>query len=367
MNFLHVFLLIQLLSVVLMLAPQAASAQEVIPLNWHDRIEKSFDLDSPPTIQIWNERIVGSSEPHRTSYFVCKSDSDPQFGACATKPEWAASGSTSVELLFIETRSNAQQKLVVQGNRRAAGRRYKLHTGIFGGGNLSASLWVDASELRKLPFGGIWNATLKFNQGNWRRSDTLVVAEPTVEFTLHVTDTKNVQIYLPDHSTTTPTVDLGLSQPNGRDSRTTGRRSIDMCLYDGFGSNSSWFDVTLKDDLGALRRKPGSFSVVRHGTSGEFHDRIDYGVSYLHEGQQKALNNGETIRLSGGSGTGLRSVHLPNILVAVMCKPMPLTLETPEFNAKDKRAGSYSGKLRIISRRRRKACSHCCGPHRDCR
>ncbi|MDN7923600.1 CfaE/CblD family pilus tip adhesin [Burkholderia gladioli] len=319
-----------------------------MPLNWHDRIEQSFDLDSPPKIQIWNHRSVGDGVS-LYSYLLCKSQSDPQFGACETQPVWNRVGVSSVELQFTEVRSQSRIILTVSGYRGYSGSstRDQLNTGITDL-NRTLNLYIEASELRKLPFGGIWKATLKFNQGNWRRPDTLVIAEPTVEFTLHVTDTKNVQIYLPDHSTTTPTVDLGLSRPNGRDSRTTGRRSIDMCLYDGFGSNSSWFDVTLKDDLGALRRKPGSFSVVRHGTAGEFHDRIDYGVSYLHEGQQKTLNNGETVRLIGGSGTGLRSVHLPNIPVAVMCKPMPLTLETPEFNAKDKHAGSYSGKLRII-------------------
>lgn len=158
-----------------------------------------------------------------------------------------------------------------------------------------------------------------------------------------------MQIFLPEYNTTTPTVDLGLVGQVSRAGRTTGRRNIDMCLYDGFGSNSSWFDVTIKDDQSVPQRAPGSFSVIRDGTSGQTpQERIDYGVTYLLNGQRMSLNNGDMVRLPGGNNTEVRPVYLPNIPVPVLCKPMPLTLETPEFNAKDKQAGSYTGKLRII-------------------
>ncbi|MDN7923150.1 CfaE/CblD family pilus tip adhesin [Burkholderia gladioli] len=334
-------------------------AQEVPPHDWHDKVERFLDLGSPPEVVIWDTRLAARDSPalpNRWSrnVWVCHSDSDDTFGACATTPTWGGNGPSIVKLRFTETRSGEARTLEVLGSRWLSESTINrpLHGSSSFGATSVAAVYIDVrippSELKKLPVGGVWKAHLKFKQILWGTAQASKVADTNAEITLHVTDTKNVQIYLPGHNTTAPTVDLGLSQPNGRDSRTTGSRSIDMCLYDGFGSNSSWFDVTVKDDLGALRRKPGSFSVVRHGTAGEFHDRIDYGVSYLHEGQQKALNNGETVRLIGGNGTGLRSVHLPNIPVAVMCKSMPLTLETPEFNAKDKRAGSYSGKLRII-------------------
>ncbi|MGN4141016.1 CfaE/CblD family pilus tip adhesin, partial [Burkholderia gladioli] len=101
--------------------------------------------------------------------------------------------------------------------------------------------------------------------------------------------------------------------------------------------------------LTVLQRAPGNFSVVRDGKSGQsLRERIDYRVRYVHKGQRKTFINGETVSLPGGDNTEVRSVYLPNVLVPVMCKPMPLTLETPEFDAKEKQAGSYMGKLRII-------------------
>ncbi|MGN4077975.1 CfaE/CblD family pilus tip adhesin, partial [Burkholderia gladioli] len=235
--------------------------------------------DSPAQPNHWSRNV-----------WVCHSDSDDTFGACETTPQWGGAGSSFVKLRFTETRSGETRTLEVSGTRLLEGssNARPLHgSSSFGEtsvGSVSIDVRIPPSELKKLPVGGVWKAHLKLKQVLWGTEQINKLADTNAEITLHVTDSKNIQIYLPQHTTTTPTVDLGLSQPNGRDSRTTGHRSIDMCLYDGFGSNSSWFDVTLKDDLGVSRRKPGSFSVVRRGTSGEFHDRIDYGVSFLYEG-----------------------------------------------------------------------------------
>lgn len=358
MNFIRVFLLTPLLSAALMLVSPLVLAQEVPPHDWHDKVEKFLDRGSPPAETfVWSKKLAardvdasmrGGGVKWAANIFLCHSDSDDQYGACATS---AGSGRSSrIKLRFTELRSGVSHSLELEAARNPYSSTNVNARALNDAGFANDSpnnllhVYIPSSEMSQLPGGGIWKGHLKLRQMHKQAQ----VAVNEAEIVLHVTDTKNVQIYLPGHNTTAPTVDLGLSQPNGRDSRTTGSRSIDMCLYDGFGSNSSWFEVTVKDDLSGLRRKPGSFSVVRQGTSGGFYDRIDYGVSYLHEGRQKTLNNGETVRLIGGNGTGLRSVHLPNIPVPVMCQPMPLTLETPEFNAKDKHAGSYSGKLRII-------------------
>ncbi|VVD76528.1 CFA/I fimbrial subunit E [Pandoraea fibrosis] len=289
----------------------------------------------------------------RGNVLLCKSDVDPKFGACATKAVWSARDRTEIALLFTEARSHAQIALKVFGFRNNFSEfpEQALHSAVHSTGERApaVTVWIESGELRKLPSGGIWKATLKLNQQNWHQSPGQALAESTVEFTLRVTDTKNIQIFLPEHNTTTPTVDLGLIGQVSRDGRTTGRRNIDMCLYDGFGAHSSRFDVTIKDGLTVPQRAPENFSVVRDGTSGQSpRERIDYRVTYVHNGQRKTFINGETVSLPGGNNAEVRSVYLPNIPVPVMCKPMPLTLETPEFNAKEKAAGSYTGRLKII-------------------
>lgn len=353
MNLFRVFLFITLLAAALMFVSPKTFAQEIPPHTWNDKIERTFDLSSPSEVVVWDDKIAlrdSKAVPNWNSrgYWVCHSDSDDSFGACATKGRWRAND-YDFKLRFTEAKSGATRTLDVLAKKTRLGLESSLN-GPRGGkdpAEVRIDVRISSSELRKLPAGGIWKAHLKLKQMTWGLMES--VADTNAEITLHVTDTKNVQIYLPEHSTTTPTVDLGLTGQVSRGGRTAGRRNIDMCLYDGFGSNSSWFDVTVKDDLSVRQRVAGNFSVVRDGTSGQApRERVDYGVSYLHNGQRQPLNNGETVRLLGGGYAEVRLVFLPNIPVPVMCKPMPLTLETPEFNVKDKDAGSYSGKLRII-------------------
>ncbi|MGZ0002866.1 CfaE/CblD family pilus tip adhesin [Burkholderia gladioli] len=288
--------------------------------------------------------------------FLCHSDTDPSVGACPTRDvrtgQSANGKRTEVRLMFVERRSRARHTVVFQGHKELAARGHldsmRPLNEEFGndGAWLKLNAEIPAAEFKRFPSGGIWEAHWKLRLHRRDRGD---VSEVNVKIQLTITDAKNVQIFLPEHNTTTPTVDLGLSGQVSRDGRTTGRRNIDMCLYDGFGAHSSWFDVTIKDGLTVLQRAPGNFSVVRDGKSGQsLRERIDYRVRYVHNGQRKTFINGETVSLPGGDNTEVRSVYLPNVLVPVMCKPMPLTLETPEFDAKEKQAGSYMGKLRII-------------------
>ncbi|MGZ0002856.1 CfaE/CblD family pilus tip adhesin [Burkholderia gladioli] len=366
MKFLHTFLLMPLLSMAFVFASQKISAQEIPPSNWNDRVVGTFEKDAAKEVVIWNKKLAaqdadGTTNNWQRNYWVCYSDTDDNYGACATKGRWGAVGLSSVKLRFTEARSKASHTLELTGSKVMShnneGKREAASRALHGASStyerttdpvsVSIDVRLPASELKKLPAGGIWKAHLKLRQMQWGTYQQ--VAETNAEITLHVTDTKNVQIFLPEYNTTTPTVDLGLVGQVSRAGRTTGRRNIDMCLYDGFGSNSSWFDVTVKDDQSVPQRALGSFSVIRDGTSGQTpRERIDYGVTYLHNGQRTSLNNGEMVRLPGGNNTEVRPVYLPNIPVPVLCKPMPLTLETPEFNAKDKLAGSYTGKLRII-------------------
>ncbi|SUA93210.1 Colonization factor antigen I subunit E [Pandoraea pulmonicola] len=353
-----------LVSLALILPIKTVLAQDIAPVDINEDRPAAFDLSQGHLdFSLWDKRLIASGENNvaakkdwSNGTFLCYSDSNPSVGACPTKDiRDGSQGSTEIRLMFVERRSKAGHVVSFRASKHTVGNTndHKRINDDYGSGDgvvvqdaLRLEAKIPAAEFKRFPSGGIWDAHWKLRL---HRRDRGFVSEVNLKIKLTITYTKNVQIFLPEHNTTTPTVDLGLTGQVSRDGRTTGRRNIDMCLYDGFGSNSSYFEVTVMDGLSVPQRGPSSFSVVRDGTSGQsLGERIDYGVTYLHNGQRKSLNNGETIRLLGGNNTDVRPVYLPNIPVPVLCKPMPLTLETPEFNAKEKSAGSYTGKLKII-------------------
>ncbi|WP_321852730.1 CfaE/CblD family pilus tip adhesin, partial [Burkholderia diffusa] len=131
-------------------------------------------------------------------------------------------------------------------------------------------------------------------------------------------------------------------------SRMSGASNVDMCLYDGYNSQSTWLDVSASDGLTIDRRDKGQYSVLLDkDKSGAYESRIDYNVSLTYAGKKIALPNNETVRLQGVNNSAGRSVSLPGISVPVVCTPTPLTLETPEFQSVWKRPGKYSNKLTI--------------------
>lgn len=356
-----------LVCLALILPAKSALAEDVAPVDINEvRDVPAFDLSQGSSdLILWDNRLIASGENNApvskdwtNGTFLCHSDTDPSVGACPAKDvrtEWQAGVNgrkTEVRLMFVERRSRAVHVVTFLGHKalveKGAGDNVRELNQEYGnnGERLSLAAKISSSELKRFPSGGIWDAHWKLRL---YRRDRGFVSDVNVKIKLTITDTNNVRIFLPEYSTTTPTVDLGLTGQVSRDGRTTGHRNIDMCLYDGFGAHSSQFDVTIKDGLSVPERAAGNFSVVRDGTSGQSpRERIDYRVTYLHNGQRKTFINGETVRLPGGDNAEVRTVFLPSIPVPVLCKPMPLTLETPEFNAKEKAAGSYAGKLRII-------------------
>ncbi|VWC47098.1 putative minor pilin and initiator [Burkholderia lata] len=137
-------------------------------------------------------------------------------------------------------------------------------------------------------------------------------------------------------------------KPKSGGSLLSGNSNVDMCLYDGYNSESTWFDVTASDGLTIAGRNPSSYSVLRDGdSSGTLAKRVDYNVSLAYNGQKIPLVNNQTVRLTGVNNSQGRSVSLPGISVPVICTPTPLTLETPAFQSVWKQPGKYSGNLRI--------------------
>lgn len=315
-----------------------------------------------------------SSAPEKwgSNSWTCQSSTDTATGACPTAPVWETAGtSTDIKLSFKEEKTGATAVLTLQGEKAfirqrdcsgnivptvvSTGRRPIEMARAAAVATCNDIMWdgralfvkIPAAELKKLPSGGTWKGNLRLNLRQWSTSATPTLGIFRAAITLNITDKNNIQVYLPEFTSTTPTVDLKLRKlPNG--SRMSGTSNVDMCLYDGYNSQSTWFDVSASDGLTIDRRDNGQYSVLlASDKSGAYESRLDYTVSLTYAGKKIALPNNETVRLQGVNNSAGRSVSLPGISVPVVCTPTPLTLETPAFQSVWKRPGTYSNKLTI--------------------
>ncbi|MCA8091849.1 pilin protein [Burkholderia anthina] len=353
-----------------------ASAVMQAPADRNDTVEATLDRGTPLGDVVIFDKASGGYDTSdglkwgRNSW-TCQSATDTATGACPTQPVWVAAGnSTVIKLSFREEKTSATAVLSLRGEsayirhldcsrnvipevvsnavkpiEMAAAATDCMSQLDWDGRAISVK--IPAAELKKLPSGGIWKANLQLNLRFWGTNNPPVLAVFRAAIKLNATDKDNIQIYLPEFTTATPVVDLKLrTLPNG--SRLSGTSNVDMCLYDGYNSQSTWFDVSASDGLTVDRRDEGQYSVLLDSDkSGAYASRLDYNVSLTYAGKRIALPNNKTVRLQGVNNSAGRSVSLPGISVPVVCTPTPLTLETPEFRSAWKRPGKYSNRLTI--------------------
>ncbi|KVQ11172.1 CfaE/CblD family pilus tip adhesin [Burkholderia ubonensis] len=355
-----------------------ASAAVEAPANRNDTVEATVDRGAPKAaVTIFKNASGGYDTTDAPKWgrnsWTCVSATDSATGACPTEPVWSTSGaSTVIKLQFKEEKTGATAILNLEGVKDFSyhvdcngkiipevrpGHRYPIQMAmslgltcashVFDGRALTVT--IPPAELKKIPTGGTWKANLQLNLRQWSNtgSNHPKIAVFKAAIKLNVTDKNNIQVYLPEFTNATPVVDLKLrTLPNG--SRLSGTSNVDMCLYDGYNSQSTWFDVTASDGLTIDRRDKGSYSVLLESDkSGAYASRVDYNASLTYAGKKIALPNNETVRLQGVNNSAGRTVSLPGIPVPVVCTPTPLTLETPEFQSVWKRPGKYSNKLTI--------------------
>ncbi|WP_335583296.1 CfaE/CblD family pilus tip adhesin [Hafnia alvei] len=223
--------------------------------------------------------------------------------------------------------------------------------------------YITQEELKKLPVGGIWEASLQLYLKQWSPYQTLGNWNANIAF--NMSDINNQAIYFPSFGAgqgkdAQPHVDLNLRPlPGGSRQilgRLSGSTSLDMCLYDGYGSNSRQFQVQLSEPPeypeNPEGRQNGQFSVYNDtGNRNEVGNRIDYGVKmYFPESNSfQDVINGQTYTLPNINTDDIRAVRLAsNISNVVLCVPTPLQINTPEFNIVDKTNGHYTGKIRVV-------------------
>ncbi|WP_288496526.1 CfaE/CblD family pilus tip adhesin [uncultured Stenotrophomonas sp.] len=361
-------------ALVLVLVMPRAWAQwppETHPTDQSRDIVMSWDRSTVPgDVVLWKPRtVLGFSHDLAFKYgqihVVCGSASDSEFGRCPTESELnSLGGTTEITLRLVELRTGLRTEI------RAVGSLQR----VMSGPRCSLDYWDDRKRLLNSAFwftcgmgsgadqplgtgveiilpqreisrlvAGHWKATMRLNI----KADPAAapVATATFNFDFTVTDYDAISIYFPGFDGIAPLVNMDLRYDPIR-KVVGGYKEVDMCLYDGVGSQSEFLGVTVRDS--GPRPPPGRDFAVWHGDGGsDDTQRLDYQVSLKYGGNRLAMKNGEEQLLRGIDSAQLRLVMLPGISQPVYCVPTPLVLETPPTPIASKRPGLYDGELTV--------------------
>ncbi len=218
---------------------------------------------------------------------------------------------------------------------------YASRCSFFDVAGTSAQIWIAGSEMERL-VAGKWQGRLELNLRS-PIDDMLGTYRFNLELT--ITDHNAVSIYFPQYESASPLVNLDarfdpISQTVG------GRIKMEMCLYDGLGSQAAYLGVTARDK-GTRTPGPTGFSLWHPAAGTDDSQRLDYTVTIEHNGAPFSMANGIEQQLTGIDSANLRPVVLPGMSQAVYCVPTPMTLEIPRVPVASKQSGTYWGDLVI--------------------
>ncbi len=365
----RVLLVLMLVCALVVLAPRAWAQwpPETHPADQHRDIVMTWDRSAVPgDVELWAPRtVLGFSHDLAMKYgqihVVCGSASDSEFGRCPTEGVPSiVSGPSEIVLRFVESRTGLHAELRVLGSlqrvlndwtcspdywdssQRALHEAFYYTCGIDQPIGTGSRLAFPSSELMRL-VAGHWKATMHLNI----KADPAAapVATAVFNFDFTVTDYDAISIYFPGFDGVAPLVNMDLRYDPIR-KVVAGRKEVDMCLYDGVGSQSDFLGVTVRDS--GPRPPPGRDFAVWHQDGGsDDTQRLDYQVGLNYGGNLLAMKHGEEQLLRGIDSAQLRMVLLPGISQPVYCVPTPLTLETPPTPIASKRPGLYDGELTV--------------------
>lgn len=309
--------------------------------------------NTSPEITLFND-IAGYSlgtykQPTATIGFLCYGTTDYSNGACdATSFSTHVQGISDIVLQFTEKRSRVKYNLTLQGYKnylfenfsdsadsKLSSYYYKMCTQSPAGVKLN--LYIPPGEINKLPFGGIWEATLKLRVTHYN-SNRFVW---TFNISINLTDKNNIQVWVPGfHSD--PRVDLNL-RPEGN-GRYTGTNMLDMCFYDGYSTNSNRMEIKLQDGSGVSSGNTYYLNKIDDPS-----ERLPYSVTLLLGGRRFKPENGMSFSINDSAvletnWNRITAVSMPEINVPVLCWPAQLLFSADVSNPA---AGGYSGNIRI--------------------
>ncbi|WP_423156389.1 CfaE/CblD family pilus tip adhesin [Stenotrophomonas maltophilia] len=330
-------------------------------------INMAWDRSAMPgDIEIWAPKTLIAHEDTGTAgyghlFLTCASETDSSTGKCATEDthESARGILSRVPVRLTERRGGMPAEVTIKGALYRIDpvtwcssdywhrELYTLYSSyaqtclgepVVGTG---ASLLLEADELQRLT-AGHWQGKLELDL---RKPPSQNLAKYVFNFDFTVTDYDAISIYFPGFDGIAPLVNMDLRYDPIR-KVVGGYKEVDMCLYDGVGSQSEFLGVTVRDS--GPRPPPGRDFAVWHGDGGsDDTQRLDYKVGLKYGGNLLAMKHGEEQLLRGIDSAQLRLVMLPGINQPVYCVPTPLVLETPPTPIASKRPGLYDGELTV--------------------
>ncbi|MGT3185124.1 CfaE/CblD family pilus tip adhesin [Yersinia enterocolitica] len=319
--------------------------------NYH--VEAAIDLIHPGSVPVWKDVSFKGILPggkHAGGYLglVCGSESDTSFGACPTKLKWGwwpdlgALPGSNVKLRFTNLKTKATVDLTVTGKWEApacvvSGDGFAgIVTGCQGRED-TVTVVFDANlpetELRKLPYGGVWVAQMRLKTKEWLDNP---IGDVVTDIRLNVRS--EASIFIPNSTVKLPVTMTGHHLKSV---------TVDTCLFDGTGAgDSSRYELRLDDVSGAARgflfalknvTKPDArplYYTVSAGTPGTNGDKTVWTP-----GLSKAFTGMDEVPIAGTMTIGGK---------AVPCVQWPLTLKLLSFNPVRQAMGQYQGQINLV-------------------
>ncbi|MDV3511576.1 CfaE/CblD family pilus tip adhesin [Stenotrophomonas sp. C4297] len=361
---------VMLSTALVVMAPRAFAQRppETHPVSTHQDIVMSWDRSAMPgDVELVPPRTVLGHDPLDSErvygglHLVCESSTDSAKGLCPTADtEQISPEAGRIPLAFTEQRSGMRVNVPVLAaiERVMNGRQCRgdfWHGLIYLPwssrnedclGDLAVGtglhLSIPESDLARL-VAGIWSARLELQLDS---AISRGLATYSFDLAFTVTDHNAVAIYFPQFDEIAPHVGMNLRyDPIAH--TVGGGTTVDMCLYDGLGSQAAYLGVTVRDS-GARAPGPLGFSAWHRdsGGSGES-ERLDYTVTLDHSGALIPMRNGVEEQLTGIDSAKLKLVLLPGMSQPVFCVPTPLRLEMPRVPIAEKQPGYYRGDLKV--------------------
>ncbi len=361
---------VMLSTALVVMAPRAFAQRppETHPVSEHRDIVMSWDRSAlPGDVEMLPRRTMlgyahtDLSLPYGRLHFVCRSESSAKSGRCPTEGrELSTGGERAIPLTFSEGRSGTHIDLNVTASiERAMADRaclgdfwhgvplapWSTYGNVCGpeiAAGTGAKLLLGQDELRKL-VAGVWTARLELTL---RTPINPILATYSFDFSFTITDRDAVAIYFPQFDEISPHVGMNLrydpiTQTVG------GGTTVDMCLYDGLGSQAPYLGVTVRDS-GSPTPGPTGFSAWHRDSGGTGDsERLDYNVTLDYNGAPLTMRNGVEEQLTGIDTAKLKLVVLPGMSQPVFCVDTPLRLEMPRVPIAEKQAGYYRGDLKV--------------------
>ncbi len=361
---------VMLSTALVVMVPRAFAQRppETHPVSTHQDIVMSWDRSAlPGDVEIWAPRTVlgfsgDASLKYGQLHLTCQSESDTNQGACRTEGVPApARRESQVRVGALELRSGMATEIVVRSwleraydtrscngdfwfaavfpiesaePQMCAGRD-SVGTG--------AAIVIPSEALSRL-VAGQWRATLRLDLQSDVNGPAL--ATYTFSFIFTITDRDAVAIYFPHFDEISPHVGMNLrydpiTQTVG------GGTTVDMCLYDGLGSQAPYLGVTVRDS-GSRTPGPTGFSAWHRDSGGTGDsERLDYNVTLDYNGAPLPMRNGVEQQLTGIDTAKLKLVVLPGMSQPVFCVDTPLRLNMPRVPITEKQPGYYRGDLKV--------------------